>query len=43
MSTEQNKVIARRYIEEIWSDGKLETADEIINEDFIFHGGISDV
>lgn len=43
MSTEQNKVIARRYIEEIWSDGKLEAADEIVNEDFIFHGPIREV
>ena len=43
MSTEQIKVIARRYIEEIWSNGKLEAADEIINEDFIFHGPIREV
>jgi steroid delta-isomerase-like uncharacterized protein len=43
MSTEQNRIIARRYIEEIWSDAKLEAADELINEDFIFHGPIREV
>ncbi|MBW1730119.1 MAG: hypothetical protein JRH08_13635 [Deltaproteobacteria bacterium] len=43
MSTEQSKAIAPRYIEEIWTDGKLDAADEIINEDFIFHGPIREV
>ena len=43
MATEQNKIIARRYIEEIWSDGKIEIADAIINEDFLFHGPIREV
>ena len=39
----QNKIIARRYIDEIWSDGKVEAADAIINEDFLFHGPIREV
>lgn len=29
MSIEQNKTIMRRMIEEIWNQGKLETADEL--------------
>ena len=43
MAAEQNKIIARRYIEEVWSDGKIEAADAIINEDFLFHGPIREV
>lgn len=43
MEAEQNKIIARRYIEEVWSDGKIEAADAIINEDFLFHGPIREV
>ena len=43
MSTEKNKKIARRDIEEIWNDGKVEAADAIINEDFLFHGPIREV
>ena len=43
MVTEQNKIIARRYIEEVWSHGKIEAADAIINEDFLFHGPIREV
>ena len=43
MSTEQNKITARRYIEEVWSDGKIEAADAIINEDFLLHGPIREV
>jgi len=40
MPIEQSKAIIRRYIEEIWSGGNLETADEIIAEGFVFRGPI---
>lgn len=43
MSTEQNKSIIRRYIEEIWSNGNLEAADEIVDEAFLFHGPIREL
>jgi steroid delta-isomerase-like uncharacterized protein len=43
MATEQNKIIARRYIEEVWSDGNIEAANAIINENFLFHGPIREV
>ncbi len=37
MSIEQNKAIIRRYIEEIWSSGSLERANEIMAETFRHH------
>jgi steroid delta-isomerase-like uncharacterized protein len=43
MSTEQNKAIIRRYIEEIWSSGNMETADEIVDEAFVFRGPIREL
>ncbi len=43
MSTQENKSIARRYIEEIWSDGKLEAVHEIMNEGFLFHSPIREL
>ena len=33
MTIEQNKTIMRRMIEEIWNQGKLETADELFSAD----------
>jgi predicted ester cyclase len=38
MSAEQNKTIFRRYVEEIWNNGKLKAAGEIMAEQFAFHG-----
>lgn len=43
MSAEENKAVIRRYIEEIWSDGKLDAVHEILNETFLFHGPIREV
>lgn len=43
MSTEENKAVVRRYLEEIWSAGKLEAANEIMTEAFMFHGPIRDL
>ena len=32
---EANKVLATRYMEELWNEGKLELADELLSEDFV--------
>src|SRR5262249_6188591 len=34
---EQNKATARRWSEELWSQGKLDVADEIISSDYQRH------
>lgn len=39
MSAEENKAIGRRVFEEIWSQGKLELADELLDADFVGHAG----
>lgn len=35
--TEANKAVARRAIQEIWSQGNLAVADEIIAPDYVYH------
>jgi len=35
--SEENKAIARRWIDEIWSEGNMATIDELFATDFIFH------
>ena len=35
MSIEENKALARREVEEIFSEGKLDVADEIYTSDFV--------
>lgn len=37
MSTEENKVLGRRWIEEIWGKGNLAVVDEILASNFVFH------
>ena len=37
MSVQENKKIARRVFDEIWSKGKLELADELLSPDFVGH------
>jgi len=37
MTTEQNKAIARRWTEELWGQGQLAVADEIIAPDYVRH------
>ncbi len=37
MNIEQNKATARRWTEELWGQGKLEVADEIIASDYVRH------
>ena len=38
MSTESNKAIARRFLEEVFGQGKLAVADEIVAPDHVDHG-----
>src|SRR5262245_11102937 len=38
MSLEENKAIARRYNEEIWSKGNLSVIEALISPDFYQHG-----
>jgi hypothetical protein len=33
MSVEENKALARRFVEEFWNSGKLAVADEMISGD----------
>ena len=35
MSTEENKALARRWVEEIFNQGNLDAADELFGPDFI--------
>ena len=37
MSLEENKAVARRWIEEAWSQGSLDVADELIHPDHTYH------
>jgi predicted ester cyclase len=37
MSIEENKILARRWSEELMSRGKLEVADEIVAPDYVRH------
>jgi len=38
MSTEQNKAISRRFLVEVFGQGKLSVADEIVAADHVDHG-----
>ena len=38
MSTEENKAIIRRWLEEGWTRGNLAVADELIDPGFVVHG-----
>ncbi len=37
MSVEENKAILRRYVEEIWNQGKLAVIDELVAPTMIVH------
>jgi steroid delta-isomerase-like uncharacterized protein len=37
MSTEDNKALVRRLIDEVWNQGNLALFDELYTPDFIFH------
>ena len=34
---EQNKAIAKRFIQELWSEGNMEVADEILDANYVSH------
>jgi steroid delta-isomerase-like uncharacterized protein len=36
--SEENKALARRYLEEVWDKGNVELIDELFSTDFIRHG-----
>ena len=38
MSTEENKIIVRRLLQDVWSSGDLALVDEIFTTNFIRHG-----
>ena len=37
MSTEQNKDVVRRFLEEVWNAGNLDVVDELIAPDYVNH------
>lgn len=37
MSVEENKAVARRFVEEVWDQGRLEVADELLDPDLVNH------
>jgi ketosteroid isomerase-like protein len=39
MSTEENKATARRWSEELWGQGNLAVADEIVAPEYVRHDG----
>ena len=41
MSTEENKAIIRRHVDEFWNQGKLDVADELHATDYVFHDSTS--
>ncbi|HEY7460299.1 MAG TPA: ester cyclase [Gemmatimonadota bacterium] len=41
MTVDANKAIIRRYYEELWNQGKLELAEELIAHDIAFRGSLS--
>lgn len=38
MSTETNKAIVSRYIEQVWNNGRLDLIEEFFDEDIVEHG-----
>jgi steroid delta-isomerase-like uncharacterized protein len=41
-TTEKNKNIVRRFVQEVWNEGKLEVADEVLAADYIEHPSTPD-
>ena len=35
---EENKALARRYLEEIWDKGNVDVIDELFTTNFVRHG-----
>jgi len=40
MSTEQNKMLARRLFEEVWNSKNLAALDELVAPNFVFHNSV---
>ena len=40
MSTEQNKMLARRLFEEVWNSKNLAVLDEMVAPNFVFHNSV---
>ena len=40
MSTEQNKMLARRLFEEMWNSKNLAVVDELVAPNFVFHNSV---
>jgi steroid delta-isomerase-like uncharacterized protein len=40
MTSEENKTIARRFVEEVWGEGNLSLADELLSPDCIDHNPV---
>jgi steroid delta-isomerase-like uncharacterized protein len=40
MSTEQNKMLARRLFEEMWNSKSLAVVDELVAPNFVFHNSV---
>ena len=36
--SEENKALARRYLEEVWDKGNVDLIDELFTTDFVRHG-----
>ncbi len=37
LTPEENKAVYRRYIDELWNQGKIEIIDEILHDDVYYH------
>lgn len=37
MTIEQNRTLAQRYMEELWNQGKLDVAGELLADDYVVH------
>lgn len=40
--TERNKEIVRRFVQEVWNDGNLDVADEVLDANYIEHPSTPD-
>ena len=38
MSTEENKALVRRHLEEVWNQGNMAAADELFSSEYVNHG-----
>ncbi len=41
MSTEENKALVRRFVDEFWSKGNLVMADELMSADAVIHNPVA--